>query len=186
MRLFWLARLTQLAPEFLEAEVERRAEGTPAVTEAKGQIIVQDTGVTLVCKADRMDMNAEGAVLIYDYKTGQVPTKDQQLHYDKQLLLTAAMVTRGAFADLGPKQVADAAFLGITNELKVVRAPLADEPDTKVWDEFAALLRRWQNPHQGYTARMAVFKTDDKSWYDHLSRFGEWAESDTPEPVNLQ
>ena len=91
----------------------------------------------------------------------------------------------GAFEALGPMPVAGAAFLGIGKDMKVTPAPLADHPPDRVWDDFIALLRHWQNPARGYTARMAMFSAGDSSDYDHLSRFGEWDISDTPAPEDL-
>lgn len=185
VRLQWMARIEQIAPVFLLDEASRQANATFAVAEAKGQIVVGTTGVTLTCNADRFDLTDNDQAVIYDYKTGAVPTVSQQVEFDKQLLLEAAMVTRGAFADLGPKSVAEASFLGIAKETKVTLAPLDSHPPDMVWEQFSVLLHRWQQPHQGYTARMAMFLRTDRSDYDHLSRYGEWEINDAPTPEDL-
>ena len=139
----------------------------------------------LTCKADRIDLTETDTALIYDYKTGTVPTGPQQEKFDKQLLLEAAMVERGAFEGLGAKQVVDAAFLGINAEMKTVRAPLAKVSPDQVWNELEALFLAWQQEDRGYTARLALFSKDDKSPYDHLSRYGEWDTSQHPKPERL-
>ncbi len=185
VRLQWMARMEQVAPLFLADEAQRQAQATFKLAEARGNIMVGTTGVTLTCMADRFDVTPDGKAMIYDYKTGAVPTKGQQEKFDKQLLLEAAMTERGAFTDLGAMPVAEASFLGISKETKVTPAPLQDNPPGTVWENFAELLHRWRQPRRGFTARMAMFSTDDHSDFDHLSRFGEWDISDEPVPEDL-
>ena len=186
IRAQWLARMERSADKFLEDEIARQALADTRLVELWGETAVNQTGVTLTCKADRIDLMPDDAALIYDYKTGVVPTAPQQEKFDKQLLLEAAMVARGAFAALGPKQVAGATFIGVNTAMKNTPAPLDKHPADQVWTEFAGLLTRWRDPARGYTARMALFSKNDISDYDHLSRFGEWDTSDTPVPVLLR
>lgn len=186
IRAQWLARMERSADKFLEDEIGRQGLADKRLVELWGETAVNQTGVTLTCKADRIDLMPDDAALIYDYKTGVVPTAPQQEKFDKQLLLEAAMVARGAFAKLGPKQVASATFIGVNTAMKNTPAPLDKHPADQVWAEFAGLLTRWQDPARGYTARMALFSKNDISDYDHLSRFGEWDTSDTPVPVLLR
>ncbi len=185
VRVQWMARLAQIAPGFLAAEAHRQAKGHLRKTEAWGEISVGETGVTLTCKADRIDTNDQDQALIYDYKTGAVPTGPQQEKFDKQLLLEAAMVTRGAFKDIGALTVAEAAFLGLNKDLKVTPAPLDKMPPDVVWEEFKALLTAWQNRTRGYSARLAMFANTDRSDFDHLSRFTEWDLGDPVAPEDL-
>ncbi|MEO0905427.1 MAG: PD-(D/E)XK nuclease family protein, partial [Pseudomonadota bacterium] len=137
------------------------------------------------CKADRIDLTETGSALIYDYKTGAVPTKNQQLTFDKQLLLEAAMVELGAFENLGRMSVAGAEFIGVNAAMRNVPAPLNDTPPDQVWAELETLFANWQTVDRGYTARLALFSKTDQSDYDHLSRYGEWDTSDDPEPQVL-
>jgi ATP-dependent helicase/nuclease subunit B len=185
VRLQWLTKLDQLAGPFLAAEVQRQAIGTLLDTESWGEIIVTGPDVRLTCKADRIDADPQGAALIYDYKTGAVPTKPQQESFDKQLLLESAMVERGAFKDIGIRPVAHAAFLGIGPKMQTIPAPLDKLPTDQVWAEFTELLTRWADPSRGYSARIAMFSRTDYSPYDHLSRFGEWSISDPAMPEDL-
>ena len=185
IRLQWLSRLERIAPAFLAQEAERQARGRVLMLEALGRIAVGRTGVTLTCRADRIDETPDGRVLIYDYKTGQVPSEAQQRHFDKQLLLTAAMAERGAF-DGAEWRVADAAFLGVGSDVKTVPAPLDQITPDQTWEEFQTLLARWADPARGYTARLALMSKDDHSPFDHLSRFGEWTLADAPVPEVLR
>lgn len=186
IRAQWMARLEGAADKFLSDEIKRQNAGALLVTEAWGEILVPNVGVKLTCKADRIDQNAEGDALIYDYKTGAVPSVEQQKKFDKQLLLEAAMVEHGAFSAVGKRPTKIAAFLGVNATMKTVAAPLKDFPPERVWSEFETLLFNWQQYNRGYSARIAIFKTTDNSPYDHLSRYGEWDMSDDAAPEDLR
>lgn len=186
VRLQWQTRLERLAPTFLADEALRQQHGSLAAVEAWGELQITTPKFKIVGKADRIDMDDQGGLIIYDYKTGAVPSKPQQQKFDKQLLIEAAMAERGGFASLGPKTVSQAAFIGINTDMKVSPAPLKDEPTDKVWADFLRLLDRWLEPDRGYTARLAHFFSTDSSPYDHLSRFGEWTMADPISPEVLK
>ncbi len=183
VRAQWLARMSRSAGQFLADEAERQAKAVSRILEAYGEIVVAPSGVLLTCKADRIDLTEAGTALIYDYKTGIVPTVRQQENFDKQLLLESAMVERGAFEKVGIKQVESASFIGVNAAMKNVPAPLLKQPPDLVWAELETLFAHWQAPERGYTARLALFLRTDQSDYDHLSRYGEW---DTHEPPVAQ
>ncbi|EBA14117.1 double-strand break repair protein AddB [Roseobacter sp. CCS2] len=185
IRAQWMARMERSADQFLADEADRQALATDHKIEVYGEIVVAPSGVLLTCKADRIDLTKTGAALIYDYKTGAVPTKNQQLTFDKQLLLEAAMVELGAFESLGSMSVGGATFIGVNAAMKNVPAPLNDNPPDQVWGELETLFGNWHDPSRGYTARLALFLKTDQSDYDHLSRHGEWDTSDDPVPQVL-
>ncbi|WP_341367765.1 double-strand break repair protein AddB [Yoonia sp. BS5-3] len=181
----WVAKLNAIAPKFLDAEAERQTLASDRVVEAAGKVTIPHLGMTLTCKADRIDKTNDGSAIIYDYKTGAVPTGPQQEKFDKQLLLEAAMLEKGGFDKIPATPVQDAAFIGVNAALKTVKAPLKKQPVAQVWAELETLFENWQVPSQGYTARLALFSKNDFGAYDHLSRFGEWDTSDTPYPMVL-
>lgn len=185
IRAQWMARMERSADQFLADEAERQALAQDHKIEAYGEILVAPSGVLLTCKADRIDLTETGSALIYDYKTGAVPTKNQQLTFDKQLLLEAAMVELGAFKNLGRMSVVGAAFIGVNAAMKNVPAPLDQNPPDQVWAELETLFGNWHEVNRGYTARLALFSKTDQSDYDHLSRYGEWDTSDDPDPQVL-
>lgn len=180
-RLLWQARLERVAEAFVEAEKKRRQFARPAVFEEKAAAEIPELGFTLSAKADRIDIDESGALHIYDYKTGAPPKPKQQTHFDKQLLLEAAIATRAGFGDLPPSPVASATYLGLGTGAPVVPAPLDDEPPEKVWGEFQKLIASYMSPEQGYTSRRAVEQTRFPGDYDHLARVGEWDPTDEPE-----
>lgn len=185
IRAQWMARMDRSADAFIADEIERQAQSDVRKVELWGRITVPQVGVDLTCKADRVDLTAEGTAVIYDYKTGVVPSGPQQEKFDKQLLLETAMVERGAFEKLGQRPVAAAHFIGVNAAMKNIAAPLDKQPADQVWADFTTLLTSWQDITRGYTARMALFSKTDVSNYDHLSRYGEWETSDEPVPTVL-
>ncbi|NAZ37787.1 double-strand break repair protein AddB [Rubellimicrobium sp. CFH 75288] len=185
-RRLWLAALARAAPAFLEEERQRRASAAPHLLEVTGEIVVSARGqsVTVVARADRIDVDAEGRLYLFDYKTGEVPSAADQLRDRRQLLLTAALAARGAFAALGPRAVAGAQFLGLGHRTQRVAAPLAQCPPEAAWADLVRLVEAWADPERGYASRLRVKARDGRD-YDHLARFGEWDGSlpARPQPV---
>ena len=181
MRVIWQSRIARVADWFIETETARRALARPAAFEVSGRAMIAGLGFTLKGKADRIDLDARGGAHIYDYKTGTPPSEAQQKEYDKQLLLEAAMVERGAFDAIQPKHVERAAYIGLGSNPKEVEAPLSDISAAQIWSEFEELIDSYMSEEQGFTARSAMPKTDDASDYDLLSRFGEWDITQAPD-----
>ncbi|WP_299965264.1 double-strand break repair protein AddB [uncultured Roseobacter sp.] len=186
-RAMWLARTERIAEWFIAGERARRADATPIAFEAqaKGQLVWPDLDFTLRARADRIDRTEAGEVLLYDYKTGAPPTAKQQRHFDKQLLIEAAMMEQGGFATLGPHPVAAAVFIGLGPRPTEVAAPLADEPPAKVLENLRTLITAYLHPGQGYTARRMMLQDSVTGDYDHLARFGEWDATDAAQPEDL-
>ena len=184
-RALWLARIGRIAQAFLDAEAARQAVAQPAAFEETGKMRLDPPGVTLVGRADRIDMDARGALFIYDYKTGAPPTRDQQARFDKQLLIEAAMIEQAGFGRLAAAPVAGASFIGIGSSYKEVPAPLEDEPPAQVLEDLRILLSAYAQREQGYTSRRMLFRDSDAGDYDHLARFGEWDRSTVPTPEDL-
>jgi ATP-dependent helicase/nuclease subunit B len=171
-RAVWRARIAKAAEAFIAYSAS--TGGTPVLMETKGALTLPGLDFTLTGKPDRIDRLEDGRLLLIDYKTGNPPTEAEQTHFDKQLLLTAAMAENGAFSDLGPAEVARIVFAGLKAELKIIDTPLAPGQAAEVWDDFGKLIAAYARPSQGYTARRAMKTEREVSDYDHLSRFGEW------------
>ena len=186
-RALWLARLDRVADWFIETELERRALATPTALEknARGQAEIVDLGFILVAEADRIDIDANGDLYIYDYKTGTPPTTPEQTFFDKQLLLEAAIAERAGFGALHPSHVARAIYIGLGSPPREVPAPLADEPPEKVWQELRILITSWQEANRGYVSRRAMKQVSDAGDYDQLARFGEWDITDDPTVIKV-
>ena len=179
-RLFWFSRVEKIADWFVSEEANRRNLSKPIALEKKGQIIIPDLAFKLTAQVDRVDINQDGKAIIYDYKTGAVPNKNVQLHFDKQLFLLALIVEDGGFPDIAPLSVSDASFVDLSNK-KAVFAPFDQESLETHRAKFHVLIKRYFNPDQGFTARRAMFRIEDNSDYDGISRFGEWSIEDKAE-----
>ncbi len=180
MRALWFARIETFVPHFLVEEQKRRAFSANVDTEMWGELKLSNLPFTLTGSADRIDLSDDGEALIYDYKTGKAPSAPQQKHFDKQLLLEAAMVERGAFKALGRVRTKAAIYIGLGGDLKDQPAPIDKEPPDETWEKFEGLIAKWMDPAKGYTSRSANETLSFEGNYDHLARYGEWDETDDP------
>ena len=185
-RRIWRAKVGRFADWFLEGEVLRSARTTEYMLEKRGEAKVGDLDFLLIAKADRLDLQDDGTVCIYDYKTGKPPGEKQQLHFEKQLMLTAAMVELGGFKALGRAPVSRAEYIGLGAKQEIVPAPIDQIPIKQVWAELETLLSYYLNGGKGYTSRRAMEKMHYDYGYDHLARFGEWDTSSEPMPEVLK
>jgi RecB family exonuclease len=176
-QLFWFSRVEKIADWFVSEEANRRNLCKPIALEKKGRIVIPSLGFKLTAQVDRVDINQNGEAVIYDYKTGAVPNKNVQLHFDKQLFLLSLIVEDGGFSDIAPLNVSNASFIDLSNK-KVVLAPFDQESLETHRSKFHLLIERYLNPDQGFTARRAMFRIEDNSDYDGISRFGEWSIED--------
>ena len=184
-RRLWLARLARIADGFVTSEAHRQKIARPLGFEVKARLALTPLDFTITGKADRIDRDENGALLIYDYKTGRAPSQKEQAAFDKQLLIETAIAEEGGFVDIAAAPVARAVFLSLGSSFGEVDAPIIDEPPAKVLDELRDLIGRYFNETQGYTSRRALQKDSDKGDYDHLARFGEWDRSTIATPEDL-
>ena len=186
-RVMWLARIERVADWFVENERQRQSYSSPVAFEkaAKGTHVFADLGFTLTGYADRIDVTEDGDALIYDYKTGTPPSKKEQQVFDKQLLIEAAMVEEGGFAEVGPAPVAHAAFIGLGAKPVEVAAPLVEEPPAEVLRRLHELIAKYLDENQGFTSRRVVKTEDAAGDYDQLARFGEWDGTTAPSPEDM-
>ena len=70
--------------------------------------------------------------------------------------------------------VSKASFVDLSNK-KEICAPFDQESLETHRGKFYSLIARYLSPDQGFTARRAMFRVEDKSDYDGISRFGEWS-----------
>jgi len=186
-RALWLARFARAADWIVDSEIQRQIIATPCLFEndAVGRLALPSIATTLEGRADRIDVNAAGDVILYDYKSGAPPSKDKQTHFDKQLLIEAAMVEEGAFEKLGVRSVVAAQFIGLGANPKTEDAPIEDEPGTRILAELVSLLSAYLEGDKGYASRRAMEKDSDARDYDQLARFGEWDVSADADPEVL-
>jgi double-strand break repair protein AddB len=179
-RRLWLARLARVADFVMEVEGDLRAWGRPLLQEAKGQWEVPGTGVILRGTADRIDQGHGGSYAIYDYKTGSPPTEKEEKAFNKQLWLEALMIEAGAFDPPGPVSVGKIAYIGLGSKPEVAGHVPDASALAAIQAEFLTRLAHMADPDNGFPSRRSIKDTRFKGDYDHLARYGEWDESDTP------
>jgi ATP-dependent helicase/nuclease subunit B len=194
-----LARENALAVEaarwVADLEARRRADGRVLHVEKQGetQVAVAGKPFTVAAKADRIEVSPDGLGHVLDYKTGRAPSKRMvQTGFSPQLTLTAAVLARGGFRDIGPVPPGELTYLEVSGRRPPGREEVRASPDgdgkdvlvsqdaaDQALDGMIRLLERYADPGQGYTARTAPqFVKLYVSDYDHLARVFEWSTSD--------
>ncbi|WP_274423497.1 double-strand break repair protein AddB [Chelativorans sp. YIM 93263] len=183
----WWPRFERTARSVIEWERARAERIVARHAEIRAEAIeVGATGKRLSGRADRVDIRLDGTADIIDYKTGSQPSKTQAHRLlAPQLPLEAALVSRGAFKDLGGLTPGDLCYvrlrangslepesiLKIRNSEKSGSA-LAEE----AWERLEKLLAYYGRTETGYLSRALPFKEGDvEGDYDHLARVLEWS-----------
>lgn len=175
-RALWLAKLDRASGHFLALDAQHG--GTTLAVETKGELQVDALPFVLFGTPDRIDRLPDGSLHLIDYKTGTPPTKRQQTHYAKQLILAAAMAERGGFASLGPSEVSKISYVGLGSGDKAEETDVDADVLDQDWAKLIALISRYLTRTTGYASRRAVFESRFPGDYDHLARYGEWQMSD--------
>ncbi len=184
----WLARLARIAGWFVEGEAARRTRGSVLKQEVEGQREITELGFTLTAKADRIDQDSDGGLIIYDYKSGSPPKPDEIKYFKKQLQLEAAIAAVGGFDDVPAGTPAALEYIGLSGKSMGSVGEVRDEPTSlqdaeAVWTELADLMTAYADPTKGFPARPRMQKMGFAYEFDHLARKGEWEESDAPVDV---
>lgn len=184
VKLLWLARIEKIADWFIDGEKDRQARADEIALEIRGAFHIPELGFTLNATADRVDRLSNGQLDIYDYKTGQPPSKKAQLHFDKQLLLEAVIAEAGGFKDIPPCHIRSVCYLGLGKGV-VERTEITPEITRGIREELHSLIRAYSGPERGYTSRRAVQKQRFDGDYDQLARFGEWDDSEDAKTMGV-
>jgi RecB family exonuclease len=180
-RRLWYGRLTRIADWFVAAEEARSQTGTLVAQEIQGARKATEFDFELTAKADRLDRDPNGKLVVYDYKSGDPPTGKEIKLFDKQLQLEATIAEAGGFENLEPMAVSTLQYIGLKGPDKTQSVSVSDTLVEDTWLELIQLLRCHFEGHIGYGARLKMKMDKYGSDYDQLSRFGEWEETDTPD-----
>jgi RecB family exonuclease len=184
-RLHWLERLRAVARDLATNEVSRQSDVTNVWTEIWGRMALPEVGFEIFGKADRIDLDAGGALRVYDYKSGTVPTEKMVAQFERQLPLESMMAAQGAFEGVPAAPVAGYGFIGLGSSGKETFQPMSRGDIDKVREELAELIRQRWMPENGYTSRRAMQSVSFASDYEHLARYGEWDDSSPPAPETV-
>ncbi len=178
-RRLWLGRLERIADGFLAREKERRAIAQPKVFEIKGAVQIPGfpRDLILSCRADRIDMAADGDIAIYDYKSS-APSDKQAREFSKQLELEAKIAILGGFEGMPRAHAKHLEIIGLSKAEDFVEFDSDTSVIGAVWDDFLKLIAHFETAGNGYSARLRPVPRVDWSDYDHLARRGEWDDND--------
>ncbi|MEX6632597.1 double-strand break repair protein AddB [Hyphococcus lacteus] len=174
---FWRERVGDALVWLASWDTERRALGTPAVIEGKGEYSfdLNGTRYTLNARADRIDLLSTGGAFVIDYKTGDPPSLKMQQKFSPQLPLTGFIVEKGGFDELGAAPVDGFEYLKVVGRKAKERdAGLSGDDAAKLIaetrDGLVALLLHFADPENAYLSQPRPQYTDSFGDYDHLAR----------------
>ena len=186
---FWKPQFERFAHWFGETEPARRSDLLRHLPEQEGSFDFESDGgggaFTLSARADRIDLQKDGQLVIYDYKSSFKQPGDVRALKSPQLPLEAAIAKAGGFADLGAIKTSDLVFIAATGreergqETSCINKDIsAPELAAAALDGLKSLVSQYDAPETGYPAlRRAGFSYvyDD---FEHLARVKEWAVED--------
>ncbi len=186
---FWWPRFERVARWFVAEERVRRAGIVESFSERQGRLVIPARGgpFTIVAIADRIDLLADGDLVLIDYKTGGVPSKREiEEAVAVQLPLEAAIARDGSFEGLSGRPAALEYWRLPGGEPAGTRSALAaDDPATLIDTVLAkvrALIDSFDDPATPYRV------VPDPRWrprfsdYGHLERLDEAASEPDIEP----
>jgi ATP-dependent helicase/nuclease subunit B len=179
LRALWAPRLLEAIDWIADLERANQAEGRrPLKAEAKGEAPL--SGVTVHGRADRIDLLADGALAIVDYKTGKPPAKKAiDAGFALQLGLLGLIARAGGFDGVrGDPEVFEYWSLVRDRDRfgKCMRADKdMDEGEflAHASRNFADAAAKWLTGSEPFTAKLnpAYAPYGD---YDQLMRLEEW------------
>jgi ATP-dependent helicase/nuclease subunit B len=180
---FWWPRFRRIARWFVDIEGARRAGAFETLgTEVRGEMTVPGPAgpFTLTAKADRIDRDGAGGLVIIDYKTGTLPKPDHiRQGLSPQLALEAAIAEAGGFAAVPPAGVVELAYWRLgggdpAGEMK----PVAGDPGTLIGEAaegLKQLVAAFDDPASAYAVHPHPEAPPAGGDYDHLARLKEWS-----------
>jgi ATP-dependent helicase/nuclease subunit B len=181
---FWLPRLARFAEWFVATEPYRRAGTQRIATEVIGETVLDGPAgpFKLTARADRIDLKAEGAVII-DYKTAANLTglrRDAEKGFAPQLALEAAIALAGGFTGVDISRVAGLVYISASGaEPPGAEVRLKTSDTAKLAEDARSGLLRliadFDRPATPYSALRRAGFVYDYDDYAHLARADEWS-----------
>ena len=188
IRAFWRPQLERFARWFAATEPGRRRGVARSFAEVAGELEFEAPAgsFTLRARADRIDLSQNGALSIYDYKTGRPPTKSAVSGgWAPQLPLEAAIAQRGSFRGIESHDVEALRFIWasggrIPGEEQDVSNGAAGALAEKALRGLRELVAKFDQPATAYEVLRrhgfeGRYRYDD---YAHLARVAEWSTAD--------
>ncbi|MFW7269095.1 double-strand break repair protein AddB [Gluconacetobacter sp. Hr-1-5] len=186
---WWAPRLERIASWVIATEAARaEGGGAPIVltrTEQSGKATLHDLPggpFLLRGRADRIDRDAAGALVLIDYKTGTLPNRKTVVAgWASQLVLEAAMAERGAFGPELAGPARELAYWRLTGGAEAGKIlPLAEGDALAVliesaWESLRGLIAMYDDPGQPYLSHPHPGESPRFADYARLARVAEWS-----------
>ncbi len=180
----WWLRAQPIADWFLEWEAGRHADIETRFAEIDGAVeFAAPAGpFKLRARADRIDLRRDGAIDIFDYKSGLPPSAKQVLPFAPQLALEVAIARSGGFRpELAGRSVAALAWIALAQvDKQPVRPALegdwtADAIGEAALGRLRRLVEAYDDAAKPYVSQARpMFERRFPGDYDHLARVAEW------------
>lgn len=184
---FWGPQFRHFARWFASTEPARRVQLAKSHVEINGSLMIAvGDGFELTAIADRIDILNDGSAAIYDYKTGKPPSEKWVTDLlAPQLLLEAAILTKGGFQSLGAVQPSGLTYIYISGRLEGGdQQDVADTAKAKALAEnalegLARLIEHFNDPKTPYEVKRRPSRAFEATYrydpYEQLARVKEWA-----------
>jgi ATP-dependent helicase/nuclease subunit B len=188
---FWWPRFVRMAAYLAEWEKERRQPAMTVLAEigAKLPIPMPDgSAFVLTCRADRIELLADGAFAVVDFKTGAIPgVNEVRVGFSPQLTLEAAMAKLGAFEGvpaglrahaLAYVKLSGAAEPGYERRIQDKKQPIdIDELALDHLERLTKAIAEHRAGERAYVSRPYPKYAKTYAPYDHLARVKEWSQA---------
>ncbi|MEL7490397.1 MAG: double-strand break repair protein AddB [Pseudomonadota bacterium] len=192
---FWRAHVTDTLRWFEAFHASSLEAGPTVFVETEGAWTHEIAGApfTLKARADRIDLQPDGFVDIYDYKSKSIPSLKQiKSDFSPQLPLTALIAREGGFDGINARGVKSFQYLRFLlrkdkdkeNTLSAEDAE-AEKAVNDARDGFEKIIAHYADPDTAYLSQPRAEFVDVYGDYDQLARRREWRnEEDGPsDPV---
>ncbi|MEL6365625.1 MAG: double-strand break repair protein AddB [Pseudomonadota bacterium] len=157
--------------------------GAVAALEDEGRWTATDLPggpLTITAKADRIDRDADGRALIWDYKTGAPDThKQMAAGLAPQLPAEALILEAGGYAAFQNVRVAGLGFIALSGkagaDFKLYVGKTLDDVMEAARRGLPEILAAFDDPQTPYLSQPRAFSQKHAGDYDQLARRAEWA-----------
>jgi ATP-dependent helicase/nuclease subunit B len=185
VRAFWRPQFERFAQWFAETEPGRRADIQRSLSEVRGGMAFDAPAGSfeLTARADRIDLLSDGALAIYDYKTGKPPAQAEVADgRAPQLPLEAAIARAGGFEGVPAADVKWLRYVWASGG----RVAGQDQEASKIepidladgaLNDLHNLVTQFDQPNTAYAAlrRRQFARKFDFDAFAHLARVPEWS-----------
>ncbi|MEM9780918.1 MAG: double-strand break repair protein AddB [Pseudomonadota bacterium] len=174
----WRGRLARVAGRLAALQHRIAGRGDWVGLEVKGAMTLDAPAgsMTLSARADRIDRAPDGTSLVYDYKSGRVPSKKQIGRFAHQLHVQALIAAAGGFEGIAAMPPGSGAYIDLSRATEVGPDDGFADQLSEYRAELAAFIARFDDPGTPYVSRRMVEKKQLDGPYDHLARVAEWAD----------